>query len=471
MIVTASIFILFSPQTITMLRAIFIASTIAMLVGCKNNSKTKSGSMENTGSSRVEWASATNIYEVNVRQYTPEGTFNAFAKELPRLKDMGVQTLWFMPIQPVGEKNRKGTLGSYYSIKDYTAINPEFGTLDDFKRLVKEAQAMGFKVIIDWVANHTSWDHVWTKSNPDFYTKDSSGNFAPPFPDWADVIDLNYHNKLLWTEMINDMKYWVKETGIDGFRCDMAHLVPLDFWKEARKELDAEKPLFWLAETEEPAYHEAFDASYTWEFLHKMEAYWKRETTIAGLDSVLYKYDSTFASSAIRMYFTSNHDENSHSGTEYERMGDAAKAFAVLTATWNGIPLIYSGQELPNKKRIEFFEKDTIQWTGNNDLHEFYKVLLNLHSTHPALRAADDAVRTYRIKTSEDANVFAFLRKNGEREVLVVLNLSDQRDLHFDIIDEHVAGTYKNVFSGAANDFTNSKSFEMQSWEFLVYEK
>ncbi len=422
----------------------------------------------------VAWAASTNIYEVNVRQYSREGTFNAFAGELPRLKEMGVQTLWFMPIQPVGLVNRKGTLGSYYSIKDYTAINPEFGTLQDFKEMVKLAQTMGFRVIIDWVANHTSWDHVWTSAHPEFYTKDSSGGFMPPYPDWADVIDLNFDNRELRTAMIEAMKYWVKETGIDGFRCDMAHLVPLEFWRQARKEVDEVKPLFWLAETEEPTYHQVFDASYTWEFLHKMEAYWRKQTDITGLDSVLNKYDSVFPPSALRMYFTSNHDENSHSGTEYERMGKGAKAFAVLSATWNGIPLLYSGQELPNKKRLAFFEKDSIDWTGVNELHDFYKILLNLHLTHPALRAGDDAVKTYRIKTTADDRIFAFLRKNGNREVLVILNLSNDDEFGFRITDATVKGTYSDEFNGGTMTFLDTGdplNFAMPAWGYYVFQK
>jgi alpha-amylase len=429
--------------------------------------------MENGVNSRVDWAASTNIYEVNIRQYTPEGTFDAFAQSLPRLKAMGVETLWFMPIQPVGIKNRKGTLGSYYSISDYTSINPEFGTLRDFRELVKDAQAMGFKVIIDWVANHTAWDHVWTRSHPEFYTKDSNGGFRPPYPDWADVIDLDYDNQELWHAMIADMKFWVTETGIDGFRCDMAHLVPLDFWKEARRQLDATKSLFWLAETEEPNYHEAFDASYTWEFLHKMEAYWRRETDIAGLDSVLFKYDSVFPPNAIRMYFTSNHDENSHSGSEHERMGNAAKAFSVFTATWNGIPLIYSGQELPNLKRIQFFEKDSIQWTGMPALEDFYKTLLELHKNHPALRAADNNVTTYRIQTSSDSNVFGYLRKNRDREVLVLLNLSND-ELELSIIDARVNGQYTDVFNGGHLNVTGPAeevSLNMPAWSYYVFQK
>jgi alpha-amylase len=419
----------------------------------------------------LDWAHNTNIYEINLRQYTSEGTFNAFATELTRLKNMGVKVLWFMPIHPIGEKNRKGTLGSYYSIRDYTAVNPEYGSLNDFKSLVKEAHASGFKVIIDWVANHTSWDNVWTKSNPDFFSKDENGNFRPPFPDWEDVIHLDYGNAGLRKAMIEAMKFWITECGLDGFRCDMAHLVPLDFWYEARIKLDVVKPLFWLAETEEVSYHEVFDATYTWEFLHTMEKYWRREINIAGLEDVLKEYDLLFPSNALRLYFTSNHDENSHSGSEYERMGDAAKTFAVLCATWNGIPLIYGGQELPSKKRLKFFDKDQVEWTGHYALHDFYKTLLNLHSTHPALHAGDDRVKTFRIKTSEDDKVFAYLRKNNGREVLVLLNLSPQNDLHVTINDEIVTGIFRNIFTNISGDFTSDKRFEMPAWGYFVYEK
>jgi alpha-amylase len=419
----------------------------------------------------VAWAHNTNIYEVNLRQYTQEGSFNAFAKEVPRLKDMGVKTVWFMPVHPIGKENRKGTLGSYYSIRDYTSVNPEYGSLNDFKALVRDAHAEGFKIIIDWVANHTSWDNTWTKSNPDFFSKDANGNFRPPFPDWEDVIHLNYDNADLRKAMIEAMKFWISECDIDGFRCDMAHLVPLDFWYQARTELDVIKPLFWLAETEEISFHKIFDATYTWEFLHKMEQFWRHETNISGLENILDKYKFQFPLNALRVYFTSNHDENSHSGSEYERLGAAAKAFAVLCATWDGIPLIYSGQELPNKKRLKFFDKDEIEWNGPYELHDFYKTLLNLHSVHPALRAGDTNAETFRIKTSNDSYVFAYKRTNGDREVLVFLNLSPEKDLVFTILDEKIKGLFKNVFINSINDFSISKELKMQAWEYLIYEK
>jgi glycosidase len=420
-----------------------------------------------------DWAHHSNIYEVNLRQYTPDGTFNAFADHLSRLSDMGVHTLWFMPIQPIGVEKRKGTLGSYYSIQDYCSVSPEFGTAKDFKNIINEAHKQGLKIIIDWVANHTSWDHIWTKSDPDFFTKDDTGCFRSPFPDWEDVIDLNYDNRQLWSAMIDAMKFWIKEFDLDGFRCDMAKLVPLDFWKEARKELDAIKPLFWLGEFDEletPEYGQAFDASYTWKWMHRTEEFYKNPESLTTLYEVLKKYDD-LGDGTMRAWFTSNHDENSWNGTEYEKYDDMARALAVFSATWNGIPLVYSGQELPNRKRLKFFDRDAIQWTSKIDLHDFYKILLNLHSNNPALRAGDPSVQTFRIKTDAGKNVFAYLRTIGNKEVLVLLNLSLLNDLSFDIIDERITGIFRNVFSGSTFDFNEKKNIEMQAWEYMVYEK
>lgn len=421
----------------------------------------------------VDWSHNTNIYEVNVRQYTIAGTFNAFAQHLPRLKEMGVKTLWFMPITPIAQKNKKGSLGSYYACSDYTSINPEFGTLDDFKNLVKEAHEMGFKVIIDWVANHTGWDHIWTEEHPDYFLKDSTTNDFKIASGMDDIIELDFKNPALRKAMKDAMKFWVTEFDIDGFRCDLAFWVELDFWKEARKELDAAKPLFWLGEFDElekPEYGEAFDASYTWTWMHKTEDFYKKHEPLDTLLTVLKKYDD-LGDSTMRAWFTTNHDENSWNGTEYEKYGYMAKALAVFSATWNGMPLLYSGQELPNKKRIEFFDKDTIAWDAGNELEGFYKTLLTLKTNNSALRSGDPAVQTFRIKTSDPKNVFAYLRRNGSREVLVVLNMSSQKDLRFEIVDSNVTGVFKNIFSGAANDFTTEKSFEMQNWEYLVYEK
>jgi glycosidase len=414
-----------------------------------------------------------NIYEENVRQYTPEGTFNAFAKELPRLKNMGVKVLWFMPITPISEEKKKGSMGSYYACSDYTSVNPEFGTLDDFKNLVKKSQGMGFKVIIDWVANHTGWDHVWTKEHPEYYELDPDTGTFKTASGMDDIIELDFKNPDLVRAMIEAMKFWIKECDIDGFRCDLGFWVELEFWIKARKELDAVKPLFWLGELDElkyPEYKEAFDATYTWTWMHQTRFFYQQHLSIDTLLSVLEGYEK-LGNQTIRAWFTTNHDENSWNGTEYEKYGDMAKALAVFSCTWNGIPLIYSGQEVPNKKRLEFFEKDIIEWSGKYELHDFYSTLLHLHANNPALRGGDDNAKTIWLKTSDDEHIFSYLRKNGEQEVLVVLNLSSISNLRFNINYSELSGKFKNVFDGSDKDLGIEKNFEMQAWEWLVFEK
>ena len=422
---------------------------------------------------KAGWINNTSVYEVNVRQYTNEGTFNAFAKELPRLKEMGVAALWFMPITPIAQKNRKGSLGSPYACSDYTAINPEFGTLGDFKALVKLAHSMGFKVIIDWVANHTGWDHVWTKSNPDYFKKDDNTHDFKIASGMDDIIELDYKNPALRNAMIAAMKYWVTECDIDGYRCDLAFWVELSFWLEARTELEETKTLFWLAESdplEHPDYYQAFDACYTWSWMHKTEEFYKQHQDKNMLDTIVHQYDTNGGTNAIPLWFTSNHDENTWNGSEYEKYGDAAKALAVFSFTRNGMPLIYSGQELPNVKRLQFFDKDTIEWTGKYELHDFYKTLLCLKKNNPALRAADDGVTTYNLSTNTPDNVMAFLRKNNQHEVLVLLNFSKEA-IRCGITDEHLTGKFTEVFNKTNHDFTTQKNVDMQPWQYLVYEK
>lgn len=416
----------------------------------------------------VSWSNTTNIYEINLRQYTTEGTFQAFTKELPRLKDMGIEVLWFMPVTPISVKKRLGTLGSYYACSDYTATNPEHGSINDFKQLIDAAHKLGFKVIIDWVANHTGWDHRWTTEHPEFYRKNHNGDFFDQHG-WEDVIDLNYDVAELHIAMINAMKFWIEECNIDGFRCDMAMLVPLTFWKKARTELDKLKPLFWLAECEEISYHEVFDATYAWKMLHKMESFRRQETGITGLEEVLQYYSSMFPSSAFHLFFTTNHDENSHSGSEYERLGSAVEAFAVFSCTWNGIPLIYSGQEMPNKKRLKFFEKDVIEWNGQYFLHDFYKKLLLLRKRNPALQAGESS-ETHRLNTKAGNQAFAYLRKNGADEVLVILNLSyEWIEISLDV--EMVTGKFKDLFTDEESDFTAATGLHMKPWQHLIFEK
>lgn len=426
--------------------------------------------MNNGGYKRADWIKDTNIYEVNLRQYTAEGTIKAFAGELPRLKDMGVEILWFMPVHPIGKINRKGKLGSYYSIMDFKAVNPEFGTADDFKGLIKQAHGLGMKVIMDWVANHAAWDNVWTEDHPDYFERDEAGNFKPPY-DWTDVIQINHSNPAEQDAMIDAMKFWVVNFDIDGFRADLAHLTPLAFWKKARTAIEPLKPgLFWLAESEEISYHEVFDATFTWEWMHITEDFYKKKTDIDSLYHLLQKYQTAFPATAYRMYFTSNHDENTWNGTEYEKYAELAKALAVFSFTWNGIPLIYSGQEKPNLKRLAFFEKDSIDWNAEYRLHDFYKTLSGLRKRNPALRAADAAVTTFLISTSAGKSVLGYLRKKENDEVLVLINLSANKT-GFTINDQVVNGFFVDIFSNAEIHLRTDTFIEMQPWAFLVFEK
>ena len=404
---------------------------------------------------KVEWSYNTNLYEVNVRQYTPEGTFKAFAAHLPRLREMGVEVLWFMPITPISIKRRKGTLGSYYACSDYTDINPEFGSLVDFKSIVTYAHELGFKVIIDWIANHTGCDHKWTIEHPDYYVRNEHGEFYDKHG-WEDVIDLNYYNSGLRRAMIDSMKFWVETCNIDGFRCDMAHLVAVDFWREARKELDQIKHMFWLAECDDPAYHEVFDASYTWTWMHKSHEFCKRQISLRDLKNVLIQQQEKFPEDAFRLYFTSNHDENSWNGTEYEKYGPAAKLLAVFASTWNGIPLTYSGQEIPNNKRLRFFEKDQIDWKENPELHDFYKNLFELRKSHPALNAGSLSETRF-IETNEDDFVMVYERKSGDDRITVALNFSDRRL------------TVLRLRSGQATGAEGS--FKLEPWSYLINTK
>jgi len=415
-----------------------------------------------------KWSYSTNIYEVNLRQYTLEGTFEAFSQSLPRLKDMGVKTLWFMPITPISKKDRLGELGSYYAVQNYTDTNPEFGTLEDFKKLVTKAHDMGFKIILDFVADHTGNDHAWITEHPEFYNYEENNELLHPHG-WSDVSKLNFDVPELWESVIDAMKFWVKEYDIDGYRCDMAHLVPLDFWEQAKKKLSKYKDnLFWLGECEVPAYHKVFDATYTWRWMHASEEFYHNRMNLQSLITVLYKSVTEFPCNAFRTYFTSNHDENSWNGTEFEKYGDAAQLFAVFSATWNGIPMIYSGQELPNKKRLRFFEKDVIEWQDKFELHDFYKTLLTLHSTNKSLRAGDTEVLTQIISHPDDHQVFSYLRKHETDEVLVILNCCGE-GMNFQV--KNVKGVFRNVFGGDDINFDSNGNVYINAWGYLVFEK
>lgn len=410
----------------------------------------------------VPWGNGTNIYEVNVRQYTKEGTLQAFIEHIPRLHSMGVDVLWLMPITPISVEKRQGTYGSYYAASSYTDIDPTYGSSDDFRELIKTAHFFGMKVIIDWVANHTGYDHQWTVKNPSWYRKDKEGNFTGLYG-WVDVIDLNYEIPELREGMIQAMKHWVTEYNIDGFRCDMARTVPLDFWVEARGKCDAIKQLFWLAECEILDYHEAFDLTYGWEGMRGIDAYMKGDKTLAEIITILNTY-SRYPIGSRKLLFTSNHDENSDHGTEYEKYGPAALAMAVFSCTWPGIPLIYSGQEKPNKKRLAFFEKDNIDWEGEVELKDFYKTLLTVRKKNKALQESASVI----ILPSGHSDVLVYLCRREQDRVLVLLNFSkEQASFHFN----HPAaqGEYRNLFTGEGVTIPRESRYTFAPGEYAVY--
>ena len=374
-----------------------------------------------------EWTYDAVVYEMNVRQYTPEGTFAAAEQHLPRLKELGVDIVWLMPIYPIGVKERKGTLGSYYAISDYCKTNPEFGTLEQFDAFVASAHKLGLKVVLDWVANHTSPDALWINERPaDWYVRDEQGNTIVQY-DWTDIAKLNYDNHDMRAEMEKAMRFWM-ERGIDGFRCDMACEVPFDFWKAVIPAIRADYPqMYWLAEGEHPELHNgSFDASYAWELHHLLNAIARGEKGVAELKEYIAKDAANTPAEAFRLMFTSNHDENSWAGTEFERMGDAAKVMAVLTFTLpNGQPLIYTGQEMGWNKRFEFFEKDNIPAWQTNEYTELYKELTALRHNNAALAAGE---RGGKIEYIEDvpAGVFAFTRAVEGNSVTVYANLTKE---------------------------------------------
>lgn len=376
------------------------------------------------------WAKNADIYEVNVRQYSPEGTFAAVDRALPRLKTMGVDILWLMPINPIGKEHRKGPLGSYYAVSDYKAVNPEFGTMDDFRALVRDAHGLGMKVILDWVPNHTAWDNPWVTEHPDWYLKDAAGKITavhfgsgPDAQVWEDVVGLDYRVPALRAAMIDAMAYWIKTADIDGFREDVASNVPVDFWDEARVQLDKIKPVFMLAEADKPALqNDAFDMTYDWDFYHLMVKVAHGGGDARDLAAYFAHPPKSFPPGSYRMEFTSDHDENSWNGSDGELYGKAFKPFAVIAATVPGMPLIYSGQESGLDKRLKFFERDPIAWK-DYPLAGFYRNLLTLKHDNPALWNGADG-GTMEVLDPHNTHVFAFRRVKDGHSVTVIANLS-----------------------------------------------
>ena len=415
-----------------------------------------------------EWTKAANIYEVNIRQYTKEGTLKAFVPHIKRLKDMGVSIIWLMPVYPIGQLNRKGTLGSAYSIRDYKAVNPDYGTIDDLKLVVDEIHKEGMYVLFDWVANHTAWDHEWLKTNPERYHRDQWGNILAPNTDWTDVAHLNYSNSGTVEAMIDALKFWVENLKIDGYRCDMAGLVPNEFWIKARTELaKVKKDLFWLAEWEHPDIHEAFDMSYTWNLQALMAKIVKCEQNVYDLDHYRSAEIWTYTADKYRLAFSSNHDENSWHGSEYQRYGNGAKAYTILSYCMPTMPLTYSGQESALNRSLPFFEKDCIEW-GDYVLEDFYKKLNALKKDHKALWNGNFGGSFTKIFTTDNSRVYAFARVLGKDKILTFVNLShDQAE--FKAESQLLEGNYTDFFDEKDVKFSTRETYTLAPWEYKIF--
>ena len=426
----------------------------------------------------IDWIKNNVVYEVNTRQFNSGGTFKSFMPEIPRIKALGVDVLWFMPVYPIGQLNRKGGLGSYYSIKNYHEINPEFGTMDDFKATVNAAHAQGMKVILDWVGNHTAWDHPWVAEHPDWYVHDSTGKIVTPW-DWTDVAQLNFKNPELRKAMIAEMQFWVKECNIDGFRCDVAFLVPRSFWEEARIALEKDKPLFMLAEMENnkdidpnpPGYMEnAFDAYYGWT-LHSASADCAKGK-ITGREFVnkFTEARALFPAKAMMLSFLSNHDENTWNGTIEEKYADKWQVFSVLNYTLqNSLPLIYNGEEANNTKRLLFFEKDPITSWSDTSRYAWYRTMNHLKHTHPALQNGAWGAKEEVLKvTGGDENIYAFRRTGEGQTVTVIVNLSSKQQWIQSVGDRTLNGTEKTYVKSPVTIKHIGQGMPLDAWGYAV---
>lgn len=419
--------------------------------------------------SHPQWCKNATIYEVNIRQYTQEGTFQAFSDHLPRLQQLGVDILWLMPIHPIGEKNRKGEKGSAYSVKDYTAVNPDYGTLADLKALVSKAHSMGMYVILDWVANHSAWDNHLTQTHPHWYSKDHKGNFQPtPWWDWSDIIDFDYSNPQMREYMTEALKYWVREADIDGYRADVAGFVPTDFWDNARRELDAIKPVFMLAEWDARDLHKnAFDMTYAWSLHNVMQDVAMGKKDASAIFMHFAHILNSWPDNAILMNFVDNHDKNSWDKTMFARFGDYLHTCIVLTATVEGMALIYSGQEAGLDRELAFFDKDQILWQ-DHEIGKLYQQLFTLKHNNQALWNGEWGGKMIPVINDKSAALFSFVRQKGEDKVFVVLNFSDKTHcVNFTSDIQH--GRYQELFTQAEITFEQGTTETIEAFGYRVY--
>jgi glycosidase len=411
------------PQTTKRLKLYFVLlCMLALLPACSNDNST----WTDVPNIEVKPITSKNkvIYEANVYAYSKEGNFKGLEKDLPRLKELGVDILWLMPIHPIGIENRSGTLGSPYSVKDYKAINPDYGTEDDFKSLIKSAHSLNIEIWMDWVANHTAWDNVWVGNHLDFYAEKAGKRPYSP-GGWSDVIQLDYNNTEMCDSMINAMKYWVREFNIDGYRCDAAALVPLSFWIEARKEVDAIKKITWLCEADDPTYMQAFDYNYDWLLSNAMNKFGKDNDLSSLVNTCASMYSDTAYKDKSRMVFFTNHDLNAFEGTEFQRFGNNVLPFTVFMFTIYDMPLIYNGQEIGMNKVMNFAERSLVEWDPTNKVYEnLYKKLTQLKRTQLALEDGSNR-GDLKVYSTNQENVMAYSRTKGDNEILIILNFSN----------------------------------------------
>lgn len=472
---------------------IFTLLIASSLIACKEDKKesTQNDTLEEEVAKPVPTISkdiidTAVIYEANIRQYSASGHFDEFTKDIPQLKQLGVKIIWLMPVFPISEVKRKAIggadskfatdfpeaeqakyLGSYYAVSDFTKINTEFGTIEDFRNLVKTAHDNGMFVILDWVPNHTGWDHVWIKNNPDYYTKDADGNIThPKDTDWTDVADLNYDNEAMRKEMIADMQYWINEEDVDGFRCDVAGSVPTDFWEEAIPQLRDAKDIFMLAEAWEPELfkNNLFDMGYAWDGHHMMNHIAQGKNTAADFYTYLDERNAKYEANDILMNFVTNHDENSWNGTIGERMGEAAPALLALEYMTTGMPLIYSGMEYDMNHRLKFFEKDSIPKTKGK-MWPILEKLGALKNSNPALSQSNIGADVARIDTG-NKNIILFTRSHNGSELTYVANLSSKEDT----FNKMIQGDFTDVLTNEKVTINDSK-MTLGPWEYKILAK
>lgn len=416
-----------------------------------------------------EWSKNSVLYEVNIRQYTPQGTLTAFAEHLPRLKALGIDVLWFMPTFPIGIKNKKGELGSYYSVRDYMNINPEFGTIEDFRTILDKAHKMGMHVVLDWVPNHTSWDNKLTIEHPEWYARNASGSFEPPIgTDWTDVIQLDWTKRELQDYMIDAMKFWVK-MGVDGFRIDHPPNTPKEFWERARTELNDIRPVLLIGEIEVPVSYleKGFDMNYAWDLYHMMVNMAQGKDRVGKLVKYYDREWKTYPNNVYRLQFLTNHDQNSWEGTIDSLMGNAQKAFASLIFTAQGVPLLYSGQENCLNKRLKFFVRDTIKWDSCR-LTGFYRSLISLKKNNQALWNGDFGGPMIKIGTDKDSSIFAFYREKAENRVVVLLNLT-KKNVAVKTLRDTINGEYTDYFGNSKMVLPLTDSLRFEPWGYKIF--